>query len=241
MAPESFENFFLSTAAAGAAFIGLLFVAISIGPMRTFGDSDASAAHHQHLAEVTLVMLVNGFLVSSIALIPDVNFGWAALVLGGIGMLVGANFARHLVRVHRHGFSRRGSSLHFLRVVGPTLVGVMLYAAEGLCGLGLLLQPAAPSAFRRLALIMIGLYALGIVRAWTLLGDPRHGWSGWLNPLQDIESPGERDEALSKTNDDALGAVPRVAGQAWSPTRHPRPGPPRRRHSTAHAIERRTE
>ena len=37
MVPESFETFFLATAGAGGAFVGLLFVAISIGPQRTFG------------------------------------------------------------------------------------------------------------------------------------------------------------------------------------------------------------
>jgi hypothetical protein len=36
--------------------------------------------------------------------------------------------------------------------------------------------------FRGLALVIIGLYALAMLRAWTLLGDPQHGWSGWLNP-----------------------------------------------------------
>jgi hypothetical protein len=35
MVPTDFANFFLSTAGAGAALIGLLFVAISINPERT--------------------------------------------------------------------------------------------------------------------------------------------------------------------------------------------------------------
>ena len=39
--------------------------------------------------------------------------------------------------------------------------------------------------------IIIGLYALGMLRAWTLLGDPQHGWSGWVNPLQDLEPASE--------------------------------------------------
>jgi len=32
MVSESFETFFLATAGAGAAFVGLLFIAISISP-----------------------------------------------------------------------------------------------------------------------------------------------------------------------------------------------------------------
>jgi hypothetical protein len=35
---------------------------------------------------------------------------------------------------------------------------------------------------RWLAAIVIGIYALGMLRAWTLCGDPQHGWSGWLKP-----------------------------------------------------------
>jgi hypothetical protein len=33
-----------------------------------------------------------------------------------------------------------------------------------------------------------------MLRAWTLLGDPQHGWSGWFNPLQDLPARSEPDE-----------------------------------------------
>jgi hypothetical protein len=52
-----------------------------------------------------------------------------------------------------------------------------------------------------LAVTIIGLYALGIVRAWTLLGNPRHGWSGLINPLQDVENVTVRDSAQGVTAD----------------------------------------
>ena len=71
-----------------------------------------------------------------------------------------------------------------------------MYAIEGLLGLRLILRPADVEAYRWLAVIIIALYGLGILRAWTLLGDPQHGWSGWLNPLQDLL---ER-EATSETD-----------------------------------------
>ena len=70
----------------------------------------------------------------------------------------------------------------------------MVYAIEGLFGVRLILEPGSTSAIRGLALVIIGLYALAILRAWTLLGDPQHGWSGWLNPLQDLPAPGETDD-----------------------------------------------
>ncbi len=193
MVPASFETFFLATAGAGAAFIGLLFVAISIQPRRTFDPRAVAGAQHQRLAEATLLTLSNGFVVSCVALIPGVDIGWIALVLGAAGTLIAANFVGFLARSHRHEVSGRLPWLHLLRVVGLSLVATVVYAIEGLLGLRLLLQPEVASGFRELALIIIGLYVLGMVRAWTLLGDPRYGWSGWLNPLQDLLATEETD------------------------------------------------
>ena len=76
MVPEGFTEFFLASAGTGGAFVGLLFVAISIGPQRTFGESDVAGAPRQHLAEATFLTLINGFVLSSIALIPGIIVGW---------------------------------------------------------------------------------------------------------------------------------------------------------------------
>lgn len=193
MVSESFETFFLATSGAGGAFIGLLFVAISIGPQRTFGDLAVMGALRQHLAEATFLTLANGFVVSSITLIPGVNVGWVALACGVWGMATAAYLAWRFAHFHRHGTVRHGFWLHLLRVTSLSLVAAVVFAIEGLFGLRLILQPGAVSAYRGLAFAVIGLYALAMLRAWTLLGDPQHGWSGWLNPLQDLEAPSESD------------------------------------------------
>jgi hypothetical protein len=193
MGPDSYETFFLASAGAGGAFVGLLFVAISIGPQRTFGDLAGMGAPRQHLAEATFLTLINGFVVSSVALIPGINVGWIALVLGIWGLLAALRLASLFARFHRHSTARLGSSRHLLRVTSLSLVASVVFAIEVLFALRLILQPGAESAFRGLALVIIGLYALAMLRAWTLLGDPQHGWSGWLNPLQDLPAPGETD------------------------------------------------
>jgi hypothetical protein len=193
MDPESFEAFFLASAGTGGAFVGLLFVAISIGPQRTFGDVAVMGALRQHLAEATFLTLANGFVVSSIALIPGVNVGWFALAGGVWGTIAAAYLARSFASFHRHGTAHRRPGLHQLRAASLSLIATVVYAIEGLIGVRLVLQPASESGFRGLALVIIGLYALAILRAWTLLGDPQHGWSGWLNPLQDLPAPGETD------------------------------------------------
>jgi len=194
MDPEYFETFFLAAAGTGGAFVGLLFVAISIGPQRTFGDVAVMGTLRQHLAEATFLTLANGFVISSIALIPGINVGWFALAGGVWGTTAAVFLARSFASFHRHGTTRRGPGLHQLRVTSLSLVGTAVYAIEGLIGVRLILQPGSASAFRGLALVIIGLYALAILRAWTLLGDPQHGWSGWLNPLQDLPAPSETDD-----------------------------------------------
>src|SRR5215203_3319880 len=98
MGPESFETFFLASAGTGGAFVGLLFVAISIGPQRTFGDLAVMGALRQHLAEATFLTLANGFVVSSIALIPAINVGWVALGGGMWGVATAAHLGRRFAR-----------------------------------------------------------------------------------------------------------------------------------------------
>jgi hypothetical protein len=187
MVAESFETFFLATAGAGAAFVGLLFIAISISPQRTFDPHAVAGVQHQRLAEATLLSLVNGFVVSCVALIPAVNVGWITLVLGGAGVLVAAQLVGFLARAHRHVVSRRPPWLHRLRVTSLSVTATLLYAIEGLLGLQLIVRPHDDDGVRWLAVIVISIYILGMLRAWTLLGDPQYGWSGWLNPLQDLE------------------------------------------------------
>jgi hypothetical protein len=192
MAPEGFTEFFLASAGTGGAFVGLLFVAISISPQRTFGDS-AMGAPRQHLAEATFLTLINGFVLSSLALIPGITVGWVALVMGIVGVLLALRLAWLLADLHRHRPGRYPPWRDLLRVVSLSLIATVVFAIESLVGLRLIMRPADEDAYRWLGAIIIGLYALGMLRAWTLLGDPRHGWSGWLNPLQDLTAPGEAE------------------------------------------------
>jgi hypothetical protein len=194
MVPEGFAEFFLASAGTGGAFVGLLFVAISIGPQRTFGDLAVMGAPRQHLAEATFLTLLNGFVLSSLALIPGITIGWVALVLGIAGILIAVHLSWLFARFHRHGVARYPPWRDLVRVVSLSFIATVVFAIESLVGLRLILQPTDEDAFRWLGAIIIGLYALGMLRAWTLLGDPQHGWSGWLNPLQDLPAQSEPDE-----------------------------------------------
>ena len=194
MAPEGYGEFFLATAGAGAAIIGLLFVAITIGPERTFGVRDRMGPPQLALAEATLLTMVNGFVISCVALIPGVNVGWFAFGAGIWGVVAAAYLGRRFAQFHRHDAPRRAPWPHLLRVTSLSLVAIVVFAIEGWVGFRLILRPGDESAFSGLALVVIGIFALAILRAWTLLGDPQFGWSGWLNPLRDLPPADEPDE-----------------------------------------------
>jgi hypothetical protein len=98
-----------------------------------------------------------------------------------------------IVRFHQHGALRHAPWRHLLRVAGVTYLAVGVYLFEALLGSRLILEPGDEVVSGQLAVAIIGLYALGIARAWTLLGDPRHGWSGLINPLQDVADVRARD------------------------------------------------
>ena len=183
MAPADFTEFFLASAGTGGAFVGLLFVAISIAPQRTFDDDNGMGAPRQHLAEATYLTLVNGFVVSSIALVPTVNVGWLVLALGLLGVVAAAHLGTLIARFHQHGAGRHAPWRHLLRVAGVTCLAVGVYLFETLLGLRLILEPGNETVYGWLAVTIIGLYALGTARAWTLLGNPRHGWSGLHKPF----------------------------------------------------------
>lgn len=197
MSPVAYAEFFLATAGAGGAFIGLLFVAISIHPQLTFRRSAGDGVPRQYLAEATLVTLGNGFVVSCVALIPGVNVGWAAFIGGVWGVVAAARLAVLLAKAHRHDAVSR---LHLLRVTSLSMTAVVVYAAEVVVGVTLLRQPESLAAWSGLALIVICIDVLGLARAWILLGDPRQGWSGWLNPLRDraaADAPSEPTPSIA--------------------------------------------
>jgi hypothetical protein len=191
MRDASFETFFLASAGAGGAFIGLLFVALSIAPRMTFGRRNASGAPRQLLAEATLVTLANGFIVSSVALIPGINVGWVAFAGGIWGVGAAGYIAWRVAAFHRRGGSWPGWR-QLARVVMVSVVATLIYVVEAAIGLALLLNENLAGALRGLALTVTALYALAILRAWILLGDPEAGLSGLLNPLRDQDIPSQK-------------------------------------------------
>ena len=78
-----------------------------------------------------------------------------------------------------------------------------VYAAEGYFGVRLLLKPDDALAVEGIAIVLVLLYALGLIRAWELLGVEQIGLRSWLNPLQQLvhseikKKDREEDNSLS--------------------------------------------
>lgn len=193
MVPDIFANYFLASAGAGAALIGLLFVAISLRPEKTLGDE----AHpvRRGVATGAFIALTNAFFVSMSALIPLANVGDFVVVISVVDVVMTVLLARGVVL----GILRpRGVSLPVLastRILATLFISGALYAYEGFIGLGLALHAGNPGYALALTEILLGVYAIGLLRAWELLGGSGGFLARLLNPLRgsngDVRPPVE--------------------------------------------------
>jgi hypothetical protein len=195
MVPEAFHDYFVASTGAGAALVGLFFVAVSIAPERTV--MSGAPVERQAVATSAYTALLNAFFLSLVALLPQTNLGWAALVLSLIGLanhvILGWNLSKHAQR----GWISTG------RRAALILAGLLLYGYELYNAILLLLFPTDSTPISVLAPLLVGIYVLGLARAWQLLGGRNYRLSDWLSPLHDTEDrqPGTNtDQSLSATS-----------------------------------------
>ena len=166
MAAAEFQTFFLASAGASAALIGLLFVGVSIAPERVFGkDADP---RRQAQAVSAFSALANVFFISMASLIPEILLGVLITIVGGISSL---QLLGLLLRVR----PPTGNLIEAVRGVVLFVASAAVYATEVFLGTVLWMHPGNPSALSGLLEIMLAAYAIGLGRAWQLLGAPRVG------------------------------------------------------------------
>ena len=78
-----------------------------------------------------------------------------------------------------------------------------LYGLELVNAVGLLNDPSQVGFVYALIFLLLGILALGLTRAWQLLGVHRYGFFGWLSPLHAVNDT----ESFSRadTSDSASG------------------------------------
>jgi hypothetical protein len=181
MTTPDFTSFFVASAGAGAALVGLLFVAVSVNPGRNAGP--AAPPERQAVAASAFTALINAFFFSMAALIESDGLGGAAIVLGAFSIigtlqLIGDLFEAHL---SRHSYARR---------IGFIALCLLVYGLQVFYGLQYLRYPRDVSWAYSVVYLLLVIYATGLTRAWQLLGARRRGMFSWFSPLNELDEVG---------------------------------------------------
>jgi hypothetical protein len=179
MVPPEFANFFIASASAGGALVGLLFVAVSIAPDQIVASK--APIERQAVASSAFTALMNAFFISLCALIPHFNIGFIVIALSTLCLLTSLIQASYLLRRPKNWQS-------LIRRMFLVFLAIFLYGLELWNGYQILTDPSQPGNIYGLIACMLGAFGLGLIRAWELLGVRRYGVLGWLNPLHDIDS-----------------------------------------------------
>jgi hypothetical protein len=163
MVPADLTNFFIASAGAGAALLGLLFVSISISPEEKI-TADASVEKRIG-AYSALISLSNAFIISLAALIPN-TFGIFVLIfsIGSFSITL-----QNGIELLEHHKGPRDLAYRLIL----TLLNLFAYFAEGYAGVRLIIFPHDSSPVYMLTILLLVVYLLSIFRAWQLLGGAR--------------------------------------------------------------------
>ena len=177
MVPPQFTNFFLASSGAAAALVGLLFVAISVAPEHIVQAN--APIERQAMAASSFTALLNAFFISLGALIP-LNIGTLTLIMSVLGIINSSVLAWNLL-------NKRGRWQNVVRRVYLILVSFIIYGYELYYAILIILEPNNVGNIYMLAGLLLGVYGIGLTRAWQLLGARRYGLGGWLSPLRELD------------------------------------------------------
>jgi len=165
-----YESFFITSAGASAAILGLLVVAVSV-----VNADDANATTRELrtvLAGSAFVALVDIFLVSIVALTGgSVVFGLSSLAMATVGLMA----TRRLIpRAKQAGNFSRGLRARKLNIA---FASISVGAYSGQLGLAVALLANTQSAALQdaLVLVIVALYCSALGRAWMVTGITRRG------------------------------------------------------------------
>ncbi|HEX3780370.1 MAG TPA: hypothetical protein VHX38_11930 [Pseudonocardiaceae bacterium] len=169
MVPDSFHDFFLGSTSIAGALVGLLFVAISVTPAAVTGKVEH--IEQRIRAAGAMAAFLNALLVSLLALIPESNLSTGAVVLAVVS--VASTFALLTVVVAQiiSPTSRKVlSPLQWGRAVLWLTVLEGIYVWQLVCAGELTAGKVDTGVLKDLALITVLLFAIGVSRAWELVG-----------------------------------------------------------------------
>jgi hypothetical protein len=165
-----YQSFFITSAGASAAILGLLVVAVSV-----VNADDANPTTRELrtvLAGSAFVALVDIFLVSIVALTGgSVVLGLSSLAMAAVGLLA----TRRLIpRAKRAGNFSRGLRARNLNIAFA-LLSVAAYSVQLVLAVALLANTESAALQQALVLVIVALYCSALGRAWVVTGISRRG------------------------------------------------------------------
>jgi hypothetical protein len=165
-----YENFFVASAGASAAILGLLVVAVSVV---NADDADPTTRELRTvLAGSAFVVLVDIFFVSIVALTGGpVVFGLSSIAMAVVGLLA----TRQLIpRAKRAGNFSRSSRKRTLNIAFA-VISVVGYSAQLGVAVALVTNTQSAAIQRALVLVIVVFYGSALGRAWEVTGITRRG------------------------------------------------------------------
>jgi hypothetical protein len=165
-----YENFFVASAGASAAILGLLVVAVSVV---NADDADPRTRELRTvLAGSAFVVLVDIFFVSIVALTGgSVVLGLSSIAMAAFGLLA----TRRLVpRAKRAGNFSRSSRTRTLNIAFAAISFGGYSVQLGLAA-ALLANDQSAALQRALVLVIVVFYGSALARAWEVTGINRRG------------------------------------------------------------------
>jgi len=163
-----YESFFVASAGASAAILGLMVVAVSVV---NADDTDPTTRERRTvLAGSAFVALVDIFIVSIVALIGgSVVFGLSSLAMATVGLLA----TRRLIsRAQRAGNFSRGVRTRKLNIAFAS-ISAGGYSVQLGFAVALLANSQSSVLQRALVLVIVALYCSALGRAWEVTGITR--------------------------------------------------------------------
>jgi hypothetical protein len=163
-----YENFFIASAGASAAILGLLVVAVSVV---NADDADPTTRERRTvLAGSAFVALVDIFVVSIVALTGgSVVFGLSSLAMATVGLL---STRRMIPRAKRAGNFSRSSRNRKLNIAFASISAGGYSVQLGLA-VALLADTNSAGLQRALVLVIVVLYCSALGRSWEVTGITR--------------------------------------------------------------------
>jgi hypothetical protein len=163
-----YEDFFIASAGASAAILGLLVVAIAV--VNADDSNPTTRELRTVLAGSAFVALVDIFLVSTVALTGgSVDLGVSSLVMAVVGLLA----TRRLVpRAKQAGNFARGARARNVNIVFAS-ASVASYSTQLGLAVALLTDTRSGGLQHALVLVLVALYCSALGRAWVVTGITR--------------------------------------------------------------------